>query len=84
MITVTSLKHPATEWNTVAAMYRAMEQSKATMNGLGWNSVLNKKGKTMFWVRHSRNTKDDRFGFRFFTIDNKDITDVVLKALRNN
>lgn len=84
MINANALRHPKIQWELEAACWKAIEQSRITNCKLGWALVKNSKGETICHVRHSRNMKDDRKSLSFFSKDNRDITEIIIKALRNN
>lgn len=80
-LNISNLSHPRTLWSIEAAMIQATQGS--FKNKIGWAAVRNKHGKEILLVRHVRSPK----GCSFFTfVDTKynDVTQNVLKALRNS
>lgn len=78
-ITATSLKHPTTIGKIDQAMREALKASRAARHEIGSQAVLAASGRELLAVVHDRHAVP---AFSFWTPDLKNITPVVLKALR--
>lgn len=80
-LNISNLSHPRTLWSIHAAMMKAIQGSHK--NSIGWCAVENKHGKEILLVRHVRSPKGISF-LMFVDTKHNDITQHVLKALRNS
>lgn len=78
-ITATSLKHPTTIGKIDKAMRQAAKASRTARHEIGSQAVLSASGHDLLAVVHDRHAVP---AFSFWSPQLKNITPVVLKALR--
>lgn len=80
-LNTSNLSHPRTQWNIEAALWEAVERSRA--NGIGIAPVKSASGHTLFTVMHDR---QDVPAFSFWQRQGEglpsNITPQIIKALR--
>lgn len=74
-----ALKHPRTEWEIEAAMWRAIEYSNKLANAFGSAFVKSAKGEVFMTVCHDREAIP---AFSFYRNNGQNITAQVLAVLR--